>query len=310
MSQPIVIPSTAKDYIKRVKSQLKYRQGTQKSCSSLFRVGNVVIDADEQINLILSCRWNSKMDQFVYEVAPCDENGKPIGDYESQATGEKEQDLYPPWGGPNEDTDLPPDSTENAAGKKRKRSQATDILVAVRGNLNKDGENRYFLETPGQTIKLTLSFEDAGFKKDARVLKLLKLFMSSLTLNSMLEAGMSAASKKGSKKVSKRFGIGTDNGRSNGKVVDEVVKWENIGDETEVVLPSKTNESQPIIIITVPGDIKQYIEKKSTIRNSVNESDESDDDDDDEDDGEDNKKEKKAKHSTAKKQLKQFVSKI
>ena len=167
-----------------------------------------------------------------------------------------EQDLYRPWGGPYEDTDLPPDSTENAAGKKRKRSQATDILVAVRGNLNKDGENRYFSETPGQTIKLTLSFEDAGFNKDARVLKLLKLFMSSLTLNSMLEAGMSAASKKGSKKVSKRFGIGTDNGRSNGKVVDEVVKWENIGDETEVVLPSKTNESQPIIIITVPGDRK------------------------------------------------------
>ncbi|MEC7281167.1 MAG: hypothetical protein VXU50_03795, partial [Verrucomicrobiota bacterium] len=75
-------------------------------------------------------------------------------------------------------------------------------------------------------------------------------------LTSMLEAGMSAASKNGSKKVSKRFGIGTDNGRSNGKVVDEVVKWENIGDETEVVLPSKTNESQPIIIITVPGDRK------------------------------------------------------
>ena len=186
--------------MKRVKSQLKYRQGTQKSCSSLFREGNVVIDENEQINLILSCRWNGKMDQFLYIVTPCDENGKPSEDYASQATDEKEDCLYPPWGGPNEDTDLPSNLTENTAGKKRKRPEATEILVVVRDNLNKDGENRYFSETPGQTIKLTLSFEDAGFNKDARVLKLLKLFMSSLTLTSMLQAGMSAASKKGVKK--------------------------------------------------------------------------------------------------------------
>ena len=86
MSQPPVIPLTETDYIKRVKSQLKYREGRQNSCSSLFRAGNIVIDEDEQINLILSCTWNRNDAEFVYEVAPCDENGKPNGDYESQAT--------------------------------------------------------------------------------------------------------------------------------------------------------------------------------------------------------------------------------
>ena len=76
-----------------------------------------------------------------------DENGKPIGYYKCQATDEKEDCLYPPRGGPNEFTDLPSDSTENVAGKKRKRREGSGILVVARGNLNKKDE-RYIGDFP------------------------------------------------------------------------------------------------------------------------------------------------------------------